>query len=102
MTSQVNQTNTQDCPVQGLLKMLSGKFKPEVFKLATQGPLRFNTLLRTIPGANKQTLAVALKELEHEGLLVKKVITPKPLHIEYELSERGKTLISVFKQLEQL
>lgn len=102
MTSQPHQTDSQDCPVQGLLKILSGKWKPELFKLATQGPLRFNTLLRTIPGSNKQSLATALKELEQEGLLVKRTINTKPLHIEYELSQRGRTMITLFEQLEKL
>jgi DNA-binding HxlR family transcriptional regulator len=64
--------------------------------------VRFSTLLKQIEGSNKQTLSVALKELEEIGLLDKNVIQQKPLHIEYNLSERGKSLIPVFKQLEGL
>ncbi|KAA9349244.1 winged helix-turn-helix transcriptional regulator [Larkinella humicola] len=90
------------CPAEELLKLLSGKLKPQIFQLALNGPLRFNTLLREIAGANKQSLAVALKELVDEGYLEKEVIRQKPLHIEYMLSERGKALIPVFQQLEKL
>lgn len=74
----------------------------QIFKLALDGPLRFNTLLRDIQGSNKQTIAVALKELEEQGLLNKAIIKQKPLHIEYTLSERGHSLIPVFEQLENL
>ncbi len=90
------------CPAEELLKLLSGKLKPQLFQLALSGPLRFNTLLRDISGANKQSLAVALKELVDEGYLEKVVIKQKPLHIEYMLSEKGKGLIPVFQELEQL
>lgn len=92
----------ETCPAQRLLKILSGKWKSEIFRLAVDAPLRFNNLLRLIPGSNKQSLSVALKELEEEGLLEKTTIKLKPLHIEYHLTEKGKTLIPIFQQLEGL
>ncbi len=88
------------CPAETLLKLLSGKWKPQIFKLAVEGPLRFNSLLRQLEGSNKQSIAVALKELEEQGLLDKVIIKLKPLHIEYSLSEKGKSMIPVFQQLE--
>jgi len=102
MTTKKNNDTTETCPAQALLKQLSGKWKPEIFRLAVNGPLRFSSLLRDIEGANKQTLSVALKELEEVGLLQKLVIKQKPLHIEYHLTETGKALIPVFKQLESI
>ena len=102
MTTNKTGTQTETCPAQGLLKMLSGKWKPEIFRLAVAGPLRFNSLMRDIEGANKQSLAMALKELEESGLLSRVVITPKPLHVEYYLTEKGKALVPVFEQLEGL
>lgn len=92
----------ETCPAQRLLKMLSGKWKAEIFRLSLESPLRFNTLLRQIQGSNKQSLSLALKDLEEEGLLEKTTIKLKPLHIEYYLTEKGKTLIPVFLQLEGL
>lgn len=94
--------DNETCPAQGLLKLLSGKWKPEIFRLATESPLRFSSLLRQIEGSNRQTLSVALKELEEVGLLEKVVIKQKPLHIEHCLTEKGKSLIPVFRQLESL
>ncbi|MFW0739371.1 MULTISPECIES: winged helix-turn-helix transcriptional regulator [unclassified Flavobacterium] len=100
MTTQNKAETETECPAQGLLKLLSGKWKPQIFLLAVSGPLRFNGLLRDIKGANKQSIATALRELEDFGILDKKVIQLKPLHIEYNLSEKGASLIPVFKQLE--
>lgn len=102
MTTKNENTDKETCPAQGLLKLLSGKWKPEIFRLAVESPLRLSGLLRQIEGSNKQTLSVALRELEEVGLLEKVVIKQKPLHIEHCLTEKGKSLIPVFKQLESL
>ena len=94
--------NENNCPAEGLIKMLSGKWKPQIFKLAKEGPVRFNTLLRQLEGSNKQSLSIALKELEENGVLKKEIIADKPLHIEYTLTFKGKMLIPVFQQLETM
>lgn len=102
MTTKKIANETETCPAQGLLKLLSGRWKPEIFRLAVDQPLRFSNLLRQIQGANRQSLSVALRELEEVGLLEKVVIKQKPLHIEYNLTPKGKSLIPVFLQLEFL
>lgn len=102
MTTTHKGENEEPCRARTLLKMLAGKWKPEIFRLAAIAPLRFNTLLKQIKGSNKQSLALALKELEETGLLEKVVIKQKPLHIEYNLTPKGKTLIPILEQLEEL
>lgn len=102
MTTKNLVLEAETCPAQALLKLLSGKWKSEIFRLAAEAPLRFSGLLRQIQGSNKQTLSVALKELEEVGLLKKVIIKQKPLHIEYSLTEKGKSLVPVLKQLEAI
>lgn len=102
MTTKKEISDNETCPAQGLLKLLSGKWKPEIFRLALESPVRFSVLLRQIEGSNKQTLSVALRELEEEDLLEKIIVRLKPLHIEYMLTEKGRSLISIFKQLENI
>lgn len=100
MTTKNLTNDNETCPAQGFLKLLAGKWKPEIFRLAAESPVRFSSLLRQIQGSNKQTLSVALRELEEVGLLERVVIKQKPLHIEYYLTEKGKSLVPVLKQLE--
>lgn len=102
MTTNKDIEKSDTCPVQGLLKMLAGKWKPEIFRLASMAPIRFGQLQRDIPGSSKQSLSVALRELEESGLLSKTTISEKPLHIEYHLTEKGLSLVPVLKQLEGL
>jgi DNA-binding HxlR family transcriptional regulator len=99
MTTKKEDKPTEGCPIEGLLKMLSGRWKPQIFRLAVSNSIRFNTLLRQIPESNKQSIATALRELEEADLLVKTIIQLKPLHIEYHLSEKGRLGIPIFQQL---
>lgn len=94
--------NKETCPAESLLKTLSGKWKLQIFRLAVEGPIRFSQLLKLLEGSNKQSVAVALKELETDGLINRIIIQPKPLHVEYSLTNRGKELIEIFHQIEKL
>ena len=101
MTTTMTEDYKQECPVEKVLRTLSGKWKPHIFLLATQGPVRFSSLMRQLEGVNKQSLSVALREMEEEGYLNREVISEKPLHIEYMLSEKGRSLIPIFEQLDE-
>lgn len=61
------------CPAENLLKQLSGKWKPQIFRIAQAGPVRFNSLVRQLEGSSKQATAMALKEMEEHGILEKKI-----------------------------
>jgi DNA-binding HxlR family transcriptional regulator len=102
MTTEKNNMPPDACPAEILLKQLSGKWKPQLFRMAAEGPLRFNSLLRALPGSSKQSLYTALRELEETGLLTRTVVRPKPLHVEYTLSDKGRAMLGVFSQLEDL
>ena len=102
MTTPYLENIEDSCPAGNLLKLLAGKWKAQIFRLALNEPLRFNRLLRQLPGSNKQSVAVALKELEEADILQKTVVQEKPLHIEYSLTERGLALVPVFRSLEAL
>jgi len=98
----MTEPSNEQCPAQALLKILSGKLKPEIFRMARYAPVRFNQLMRSLDDANKQSLANALNDLVAHELLVKVTIQQKPLHIEYRLTKKGKELIPVFEQLEEV
>lgn len=92
----------EQCPAEILLKQLTGKWKPQIFRLASTAPVRFNALCRSLQGASRQSLAVALKEMENDELLVRSIIREKPLHVEYRLSDKAHSLLPLFFQLEIL
>jgi DNA-binding HxlR family transcriptional regulator len=92
----------ESCPAESALKQLSGKWKPQIFRLAVDGPVRFNSLLRQLPHSSKQSVSTALREMEEADILDKTVVKQKPLHIEYALTAKGRAMVAVFKSLEGL
>lgn len=94
--------SSEDCPAQNMLKVVAGKWKPEIFKMASNGPLRFGKLLNSLEGVSRQSLTMALRELEESGLFTRNIISEKPKHVEYTLSEKGQELLPFFEQLEKM
>ncbi|MDM1528072.1 winged helix-turn-helix transcriptional regulator [Myroides odoratimimus] len=90
---------TTKCPAEELLKTLGGKWKVHIIHITEEEPKRFRDYMRLLEGANKQSVSVALKELEEDGFLIKSVIKERPLHIEYSLTERAKLVIPVLDNL---
>mgnify|MGYP005750253937 CR=1 FL=1 len=90
-----------ECPIENLLKAISGKWKPSIFRFIATGPVRFNSLMRQLPGASKQSVTVALREMQVLGLIERVVVQEKPLHIEYHITEHGRALVPILESLEQ-
>jgi len=56
------------------------------------GATRFSTICGTVPGLSDRLLSERLKELETEGIITRTVYPETPVRIEYELTEKGKSL----------
>ena len=70
-----------------------GKYKlPILYCLQLDGPTRYNELQRKMETATFRSLSKALKELEADGLIIRKDYGEIPPRVEYSLSDRGKTL----------
>lgn len=100
--SQVKLTTPEapDCPAEQALRSISGKWKPRILRAAAESPVRFNQLLRDIPESNKQAITNALRELENDALLDRTVVKQKPLHVEYTLTDQGRTIVGLLRAME--
>ena len=65
---------------------------PILYCLQLDGPTRYNELQRKMKTATFRSLSKALKELEADGLIIRKDYGEIPPRVEYSLSERGKSL----------
>ena len=79
------------------LSLIGGKYKMiTLYRLWAFGPVvRFNELKRGIGSISFKTLSTTLKELEADGLVLRKEYPQIPPKVEYSLSKRGKSLIPV-------
>lgn len=83
---------SRGCPVEATLERIGGKWKGVVLFHLLQGTKRYNELKRDVGNVTQRMLTKQLRELEGDGLVVRKVYPVVPPHVEYSLSEKGRTL----------
>ncbi len=76
------------------LSLINGKYKMTIlYTLMEFEIVRYNELRRYIKGISYKTLSLSLKELENDGLIIRKEYPQIPPKVEYSLSDRGKSLM---------
>ncbi len=66
-----------------------------LYSLMKFSVVRYNELQRYIKRISYKTLSLSLKELENDGLVIRKEYPQIPPKVEYSLSERGKSLMPI-------
>ncbi|MDR3508711.1 MAG: helix-turn-helix domain-containing protein [Caulobacteraceae bacterium] len=57
------------------------------------GRARFSELERAVPGISQRMLSSTLKTLERDGLVTREVFPEVPPRVEYEITDRGRSLL---------
>ncbi|MBV9231107.1 MAG: winged helix-turn-helix transcriptional regulator [Chloroflexi bacterium] len=91
------QKKTATCPL-GVMSV-GGKWKMQIGYHLLSGTKRFGELQRLIPGASRQMLTMQLRELEQMGLLHRQAYEQMPPKVEYSLTELGRSLEPVLRQM---
>ena len=79
------------CPCRGLLDLLANKWSALAIGALETGPKRFGELQRTLQGVSPKVLTQSLRRLEEFGLLDRTVYPAVPLHVEYSLTDLGRS-----------
>jgi DNA-binding HxlR family transcriptional regulator len=88
------------CPVVITLAVMGGKYKPLLlYHIEANKVLRFGQLRQLVSDASKKMLTQQLRELEADGLIRRKVYKVVPPKVEYSLTERGKSLQPVLREM---
>lgn len=79
------------------LSLINGKYKMIImYWFAEFQPImRYNEMKRALGTISHKSLSATLKELEADGLIIRKEYPQIPPKVEYSLSERGKSLIPI-------
>ena len=92
--------NAESCPVRNVIDRLGDKWSVLVLMLLEESKvLRFNEIYGYIQTISQKMLAVTLKSLEADGLVKRTVYPQIPPKVEYELTERGLSLLPHLHQL---
>lgn len=60
---------------------------------------RFSTLNRSITGISERMLALTLRNLERDGLVIREIFPEVPPRVEYELTPMGRSLLPALQGL---
>lgn len=92
--------NADNCPIRNVIDKLGDKWSVLVLMLLEESKvLRFNEMFGYIQTISQKMLAVTLKSLEADGLVKRTVYPQIPPKVEYELTERGRSLLPHLHQL---
>lgn len=90
----------EKCPLNFAMSVIGGKWKVQIIcALNNKGTLRYNELRRKLDGVSNAALAKALKELETDGLVVRREYLEVPVRVEYGTTELCDRLMPILESL---
>lgn len=85
--------------VRDTMDILNGKWKIPIIGSLRFGKKRFKELQRDLDGITAKMLSKELRDLEINQLVVRTVYDTKPVTVEYEITEYGRTLDKVLFEI---
>jgi DNA-binding HxlR family transcriptional regulator len=82
-----------------VMDRIGDKWSVRVICRLDAGPLRFNALRREVGGITQRMLSATVRRLERDGLVSRTVRPTAPPSVEYELTERGRSLHGILASL---
>ncbi len=96
----IEKANFEDTGFSYTLSLISGKYKMVIlYCLMEFGVVRYNEMKRYLKTVSHKTLSLSLKELERDGLIIRKEYPQIPPKVEYSLSDKGKSLMKILDEL---
>lgn len=89
-----------DCPVATTVSMIGSKWNLLILRNLLGRPWRFNELQRSIEGISQKALTEALRSMESDGIVARKVYPEVPPRVEYSLTELGESMRPIIKDME--
>jgi DNA-binding HxlR family transcriptional regulator len=82
-----------------ILDQIANKWSVLILTFLCAEPARFNAIKRRLDGITHKALTEALRRLERNGLVSRRVITSSPIAVEYSLTALGHSLQEPFTAL---
>ena len=76
-----------------ILSRVGDKWTVLVVGVLAHGSMRYRQIFKRVDGISQRMLTLTLKGLERDGLVTRTVYPTNPPRVDYELTERGKTLV---------
>ena len=99
MPGHEGQVYRADCASRPILDQIADKWSMLILAVLCAGPLRFNAIKRRLEGITQKALTQALRRLERNGLVARRVVPVSPVAVEYSVTPLGRTLEQPFAAL---
>ena len=87
------------CPSREIFSRISGKWTIMILLCLENTPKRFNELKKVIGGISQKVLTENLRSLERDGLILRKVISSRPIKVEYSSTNLSLELLEILNGL---
>lgn len=87
------------CPIEDVMKALSGRWPALLLYYLQEGTKRFSDLQRDNPTVSHRILSLELKKLEKVGLVTRTEHDGYPRRVDYDLTEAGRQLMPLIDTL---
>ena len=95
-----NIKNLHDTPFGYTLSIIGGKWKMIIlYWLFEVNTVRYNELKRLIGSISHKMLSSQLKDLEKDGLIIRKEYPQIPPRVEYSLTQKGRSLFPLMEEM---
>jgi DNA-binding HxlR family transcriptional regulator len=89
----MNQPMSAFCPrYHHAVELLGRRWAGAIIRVLLPRRARYNEIRASIPDISDRMLSERLRELEGEGLVARTVVPETPIRVEYELTEKGRSL----------
>lgn len=74
------------------VELVGGRWTGAIIQTLLQGKTRYALIKAAIPDITDRMLSERLRSLESEELVTRRVVPQSPIRVEYELTEKGRSL----------
>ncbi|MFJ9928113.1 MULTISPECIES: winged helix-turn-helix transcriptional regulator [Streptomyces] len=89
------------CPSRTVLHRIGARWTVFIVNALENGPMRFTELKAHIRGITSKALTEALRAMEYDGLVSRTEIPANPPHVEYALTDLGRSLLTPLRAVRE-
>lgn len=90
LESVYNMPELKSCPIETTFRIIGKRWTVLIIREMFRGHKQFNRFMENIEGISPKVLTERLRELEHLGIVRRKIVSEYPVKIEYSLTDLGK------------
>jgi len=81
------------------VELIGGRWTGAIIQTLLKGKTRYALIKAAIPDITDRMLSERLRSLETEGVVTRSVVPESPVRVEYELTQKGRSLRSALEEI---